>query len=161
MPIVKIVPPNTGPNQTLAQGTKVLVDGVELEGVQKIVLTAEVNELWRAEIHCLASFDAIHADGRITTEKPSLWAGAPEAAIPAQGDRGHHAGKHGQRIPMKISELIAELEKAKAEHGDVPVYVSDGNDSQTWRVGLEEVRYEADPKDWAFERLPSGIAVLW
>lgn len=73
MPIVKIVPPNTGPNQTLAQGTKVLVDGVELEGVHKIVITAEVNELWKAEIHCLASFDPIQADGKLVLEKSSIW----------------------------------------------------------------------------------------
>lgn len=37
----------------MTQGTKVVLDdGSELQGVTKIVLTAEVNDIWRAEIHC-------------------------------------------------------------------------------------------------------------
>lgn len=34
---------------------------------------------------------------------------------------------------MKISELIAELEKAKAKHGDAVVYMADSD------LGLEDV----------------------
>lgn len=38
---------------TKTQGTKVILeDGSELEGIRKIVLTAEVNDFWRADITC-------------------------------------------------------------------------------------------------------------
>lgn len=39
-----------------------------------------------------------------------------EDGVGAGGDR------RGRMAAMKISELIAELEKAMAEHGDMPVH---------------------------------------
>lgn len=39
---------------TCTQGTKVLVDGQELKGVTRVVLVAEVNDVWRAHIECYA-----------------------------------------------------------------------------------------------------------
>lgn len=37
----------------VTQGTKILTrDGKEIGGVTKVVLIGEVNDLWRAEIHC-------------------------------------------------------------------------------------------------------------
>lgn len=42
-----------GEGMSLTQGTKVVLeDGTELQGVRKIVLTAEVNDIWRADITC-------------------------------------------------------------------------------------------------------------
>lgn len=50
----RIIPDKSdGPVQE-SQGTKVMVGDVELSGVTKVVLTAEVGETWRAEIHCHA-----------------------------------------------------------------------------------------------------------
>lgn len=50
----RIIPAKSdGPVQK-SQGTKVMVGDVELSGVTKVVLTAEVNDIWRAEIHCHA-----------------------------------------------------------------------------------------------------------
>lgn len=47
---------------TLARGTKVVLeDGTELKGVTKIVLTAEVNDLWRAEITLSVHAPALNA----------------------------------------------------------------------------------------------------
>lgn len=55
MAYAKIIPGKDNDDQPslVCQGTRVVLeDGVELEGVTKIVLTAEVGEVWRAEIHC-------------------------------------------------------------------------------------------------------------
>lgn len=55
---------------------------------------------------------------------------------------------------MKISELIAELEKAMAEHGDVPVYVSEDRGE----FDLAGLRWSNHPK-WYGEPLPPGLCV--
>jgi len=64
MNLVKIVPVQCAegfPQKT--QGTQGLVDGVKIGGVQKIVLTADMDDVWRAEIHCMAY--APNLDGAI------------------------------------------------------------------------------------------------
>lgn len=71
MSYVRIVQPSNDSGRfTPTQGTKVLLeDGSEIEGVYKIVLTAEVNSLWSAEIHChphmtdLSAWATIHKTG--------------------------------------------------------------------------------------------------
>lgn len=54
MNLVTICPPE--PNEsglTKTQGTRiVLSDGSELHGITKIVLTADLNDIWRAEVAC-------------------------------------------------------------------------------------------------------------
>lgn len=70
---VKIVgvPVESGQLQ-ITQGTKVLLpSGEELKGVHKIVLTAEVNDFWRAEIHCFAQVTDLQAQAFV--HRPSLW----------------------------------------------------------------------------------------
>lgn len=53
--IARIIQPEANASGTvMSQGTKVMVGDKEMSGVTKIVLTAEVNDLWRAEIHCYA-----------------------------------------------------------------------------------------------------------
>jgi hypothetical protein len=51
--VARIVPPPSKDGITITRGTKVFVGGVELACVTKIVLTAEINEPWRADISCL------------------------------------------------------------------------------------------------------------
>lgn len=52
--IIQPKPPRDGVSLTM--GTKVMVGDVELQGVYKIVLTAEVESVWTAEIHCHPSY---------------------------------------------------------------------------------------------------------
>lgn len=56
MGTVTIVPPPvdelTGTTST--HGTKVLVDGVEMKGVTRVELVANVDDVWRARIECYA-----------------------------------------------------------------------------------------------------------
>lgn len=64
MNLAKIVPVECKeghPQKT--QGTQVFVDGVKLGGVQRVVLTACIDDVWHAEIHCLAH--APNLDGAI------------------------------------------------------------------------------------------------
>lgn len=51
---VRIIPPKSSSESraVMTQGTKVMVGDQELKGVVKIVLTAEVNDIWRADITC-------------------------------------------------------------------------------------------------------------
>jgi hypothetical protein len=59
---------------TRTQGTKVLLeDGSELEGVYRIVLRAEVNDIWTAEIHCHPSMAEITAWASVHSDKPNWW----------------------------------------------------------------------------------------
>ena len=57
-----IVPaPSTPGSYTSTIGTKVLLpDGTQLRGVTGIKLIAHTNDVWRAEIECLAHVDAMH-----------------------------------------------------------------------------------------------------
>lgn len=52
--LLRIVPNAPGSDGlTKTQGTKVLTPaGEELKGINRIVLTCDVNDVWRAEIHC-------------------------------------------------------------------------------------------------------------
>jgi hypothetical protein len=54
MNVLRIVPrENPDGGAHLTQGTQVLMpDGTPLPGVTGIVLRADVNDVWRAEIHC-------------------------------------------------------------------------------------------------------------
>jgi uncharacterized protein YeaO (DUF488 family) len=62
MAIVVIVPAKvTDGYATRTNGTQVLVDGVPLSGVTKIELTADVDDVWRAKIHCLVKVGKISA----------------------------------------------------------------------------------------------------
>lgn len=51
MPYAAIIQPPESDGTTLAQGTKVMVGDVQLEGVVKIELIGEVDSVWRAVIH--------------------------------------------------------------------------------------------------------------
>lgn len=60
--LVKIVPPApTGSGLVLTQGTQVFVGDTEITNITKIVLTAEVNDIWRAEIHCHVAIQSMEA----------------------------------------------------------------------------------------------------
>ena len=68
---VRIVPPATDKNGiTLTQGTQVLLGDVPLKNVTKIILTADVNDIWRAEIHCMVKMQPMDAMARIYYPKP-------------------------------------------------------------------------------------------
>lgn len=71
MGIVTIIPPpaDEGRGFTRTQGTKVLVDGQELKGVTRVVLVAEVGDVWRARIECMAHVQAM----------PGMWVEVHEA----------------------------------------------------------------------------------
>lgn len=55
---------------------------------------------------------------------------------------------------MKISELIAELEKAKAEHGDIPVYRWD---TEWGAESLLSAKFQDEPKNHAEGVKLSGL----
>lgn len=71
--LLRIVPNAPGPSgTTLTQGTKVLTpSGEELKGVHRIVLTCDVNDVWRAEIHCYVEPTDLSAVSVI--HRPSRW----------------------------------------------------------------------------------------
>lgn len=54
----RVIPAEGGGKVQITNGTKVMVGDVELQGVTRIVLTAEMDDVWRAEIHC-------HDSGRV------------------------------------------------------------------------------------------------
>lgn len=59
--ILTIVPsaPDTETGRSITHGTKVMLDGQELKGVTKIVITGEVNDVWRASIECMVNVSAM------------------------------------------------------------------------------------------------------
>lgn len=69
--IVRIVPPQAeecGLVKTC--GTKVMIGDVELPRVTKIVLKAEINSIWEAEIHCHVQMQPMDALAIIHYPKP-------------------------------------------------------------------------------------------
>lgn len=67
MSLVTVIAPPDG----RTTGTRVVLeDGSELEGVTKIVLTAGLNDLWRAEIHCYAKVGPIRAEAKVCKVPP-------------------------------------------------------------------------------------------
>lgn len=65
--IARIIPPEStaGSRASMTQGTKVMAGDQELKGVTKIVLTAEVNGVWQADITCHFQAQPISALARI------------------------------------------------------------------------------------------------
>jgi hypothetical protein len=65
--VLRIVPRTTpvrGPVATM--GTKVLTeDGTEIRGITRIVVTADVGDIWRAEIHCTVLADEMRALAKV------------------------------------------------------------------------------------------------
>jgi hypothetical protein len=60
--IISIVPPaaKTADSPTMTQGTVVLLaDGTKLEGVTRVELIAETNDVWRARIDCVVHVDRL------------------------------------------------------------------------------------------------------
>lgn len=52
--LVRIIPPEAGPRCTKVQGTRVqLPSGEAVPGVRKIVLVADVGDIWRASIELI------------------------------------------------------------------------------------------------------------
>lgn len=74
MGTVTIVPavPDEGSGLTRTQGTKVLVDGHELKGVTRVVLVAEVGDVWRAHIECYAQMQVMPGMLVEVLERPRL-----------------------------------------------------------------------------------------
>ena len=63
---VRIVPPSCdGDGVCNTQGTKVYVDDKEISGVYRIELTADTNDLWRAEIHSYPDMQELNAVGGV------------------------------------------------------------------------------------------------
>lgn len=48
---IRIVPPPGGAGPMLTRGTKVFVGDVEVKGVFKIEITADLDSVWRATVH--------------------------------------------------------------------------------------------------------------
>ena len=76
--LVTIVPPkSTGKGFTVTNGTKVLLpNGTELKGVTGIRLIGHSNDVWRAEIECIAHVDEMPgmlASIRTSGKRLSLW----------------------------------------------------------------------------------------
>ena len=59
--LLSIVPssPDSESGYSLTHGTKVMLDGQEVKGVTKIVITGEVNDVWRANIECMVNVSAM------------------------------------------------------------------------------------------------------
>ncbi|UYB51165.1 hypothetical protein OCJ37_14340 [Xanthomonas sp. AM6] len=74
MGIVTIVPAAMDEHigTTPTRGTKVLVDGVELKGVTRVVLMAEVDDIWRAHIECYAEVQTMPGMWLEVHERPRL-----------------------------------------------------------------------------------------
>lgn len=55
--LLTIVPrePDSRHGYSLTNGTKVLLDGKELKGVTKVVISGSPNEVWRAKIECMVN----------------------------------------------------------------------------------------------------------
>lgn len=71
--LVQIIPPEPDKSGiVLTQGTKVMVGNQELTHVTKIVLKAEVNSIWEAEIYCQVQMQQIDALAVIHYQKPWL-----------------------------------------------------------------------------------------
>jgi hypothetical protein len=68
-----IIPPDTSAELTLTQGTRIVVGDAELAGVTRVVLYADVNNVWRAEIHCLCAPPNVCAEAVVTVAKPLSW----------------------------------------------------------------------------------------
>jgi len=69
--LVKIVPPKAGKfGLVKTSGTKVMIGQVELPNVIKIVLKAEVDSIWEAEIHCHVRMQPMDALAVIHYPKP-------------------------------------------------------------------------------------------
>lgn len=71
--MLRIVPqPPSDSGLTLTQGTKVLTPaGEELKGIHRIVLTCDVNDVWRAEIHCYV--EAPDLSALSVVHRPTHW----------------------------------------------------------------------------------------
>jgi len=57
---------------TLTRGTKVLVDGQEMKGVVRVVLVAEVNDVWRAHIECYAQVPVMPGMVVVVENRPPM-----------------------------------------------------------------------------------------
>lgn len=57
---------------TPTRGTKVLVDGQEMKGVVRVVLVAEVNDVWRAHIECYAKVPVMPGMALVVENKPPM-----------------------------------------------------------------------------------------
>lgn len=74
MGTVTIVPPPADEvsGVTKTHGTKVLVGGQELKGVTRVVLVAEGNDIWRAQIECYAQMQTMPGMWVELHERPRL-----------------------------------------------------------------------------------------
>lgn len=59
--LLSIVPsaPDSESGYSITNGTKVMLDGQEVKGITKIVITGEVNNVWRANIECIVNVSAM------------------------------------------------------------------------------------------------------
>lgn len=74
--LVTIIPPDQTPGRpNRTQGTRVVLeDGSELTNVRRVVLTADVNDLWRAQIDLLPSMGVMAGmTAHINEANPSWW----------------------------------------------------------------------------------------
>jgi hypothetical protein len=73
---VKFPQPSAASGLMPTMGTEILTeDGVKIHGVTKVVLIGEVNNVWRAEIHCLVAGPEITDLATFKYERyiPSRW----------------------------------------------------------------------------------------
>lgn len=68
---ISIIPPEAGDSgAVLTQGTRIVTeDGQEIKGVTKVVLTAEVDNLWRAHIEVWPRM--VSMNGMLATWEPT------------------------------------------------------------------------------------------
>lgn len=59
--LLSIIPsnPDSESGYSLTHGTKVMLDGKEVKGVTKIVITGQANDVWRANIECMVNVAAM------------------------------------------------------------------------------------------------------
>lgn len=74
--LLSIIPsaPKSESGYSITNGTKVMLDGQEVKGVTKIVITGSVNDVWRANIECMVNVSAMPGVLlEVVTETPITW----------------------------------------------------------------------------------------
>lgn len=69
----RVIPAEGGGKVHITRGTKVMVGDVEMQGVTRIVLTAELDDVWRAEIHCHVHAPQVEALAHIVKPRLPWW----------------------------------------------------------------------------------------
>lgn len=73
MALIRIIPAiDTHGEVTPTQGTKVFLGDTEITGIYRIEVTADINDVWRAVIHCHCHVEGITAEAEFVDTR-SWW----------------------------------------------------------------------------------------